>query len=188
MSKQWVISDLHMGHKLMIEKEYRKVGFEEVIMKALNDCVGKNDTLYLLGDLAFGRQSYWCNRLGEIPCKTVLVKGNHDQNRDNWYRKRFDEVIPFTEPLFLDHEWGKVMLTHIPANPYVLSSYDERFKRLGNHFRKLYKENNCILNIHGHTHGEAQEKKYTYDATVDAQGLFPKTIDQILEEKFNESI
>lgn len=212
--KIWFASDLHLGHKAMILPRgstpskfsqpenigeftsFRKPGYEERFLDAWDQIVKKDDTIYLLGDLAFARQSYWLGRISEMPGDKILVKGNHDQNRDKWYEKfGFAEVHPFGEYILLklwlgknendEAYYGNVMLTHVPAFVGVGTSYDSRYQPMMARFEKWFNRSSCILNIHGHTHGKAQEKHNTFDATLDVIGEAPIRFDQILDRVFN---
>ena len=87
-SKVWFTSDLHLGHKNIIKKlsswssggqrDFDSVAqMDETILNNLNANVGKDDTLFLLGDSMFGTKNYeWL--FNNIDCKDLYVlAGNH---------------------------------------------------------------------------------------------------------------
>ena len=79
----WFFSDPHFDHKNIIRycnRPFWSVGeMNNTILRNWNDTVGKDDLVYFLGDMAFGRGSHsprwWLNQLnGQI----VYIKGSHD--------------------------------------------------------------------------------------------------------------
>lgn len=103
----FVTSDLHLGHYNIIK--YCKRPFNSLdemnntLVNNWNSTISKNDKVYFLGDLAFGRNSstdYWLRKLnGDI----VFFKGNHDNSvninfRDS-ARLTFGNI-----PFFLTHD------------------------------------------------------------------------------------
>lgn len=199
MTKQlkiWCASDLHLGHKNLTEPagesvysnwSARKKGYEEEFFIAWSACVGNDDVVILCGDIAFSQQALWFGRISSMPGNKVLLLGNHDRNRINWYKKwGFIEVVPFGESRVHDHALGNVMFSHIPADPAVALSYDDRFQGLAKKHAKEFKDNSCILNVHGHTHGQAKERQNTFDCTLDVIGNQLLTLDQIIEHKLKK--
>lgn len=79
----FVIGDLHLGHANIIRycsRPFPPKGVEEmdeVLIRNWNHCVRPTDTVYYLGDLAFGERSaqeYWRRLNGKI----TFIQGNHD--------------------------------------------------------------------------------------------------------------
>lgn len=114
MSKLWLWSDLHLGHNNITK--YRE-GFSSsedhhnTIYDRLATTVGKRDTLYLLGDIAFTKE--WLNKIKDIKCiRKVLVVGNHDLERGIKMRNLvevYDEVYSL-----VSHR--NVWLSHYPIH------------------------------------------------------------------------
>lgn len=188
-SRTWLASDLHLGHRGLMDKGVRPLGYEEKFLEAWRHVVRKEDTIILLGDIAFSTQSYWFSRLQEMPGNKVLVLGNHDRNRLPWYKKwGFELVVPFDSQLVLVHEYGNVLLTHIPAFESVLSSYDNtRFVGMSRRLNKIFNVNHCVLNIHGHTHGSATETNQSVDVSLEAINYAPIMFNQVMDDKFKEA-
>lgn len=80
--KKFYISDLHLGHKNILAFDNRPFfnlkEMTETIISNWNSVVGKNDSVYVLGDM------FWNN--SEIPKimprlngNKYLIKGNHDR-------------------------------------------------------------------------------------------------------------
>jgi calcineurin-like phosphoesterase family protein len=184
-TKTWVISDLELDNEVLIRHKIRSSGYAEAIFKAWNSCVSSSDYVCLLGNVAEGRHSYWFSRIQELPGKKILFLGDKDRNRIKWYYKfGFEKVEPFGYCLLYRHEFGNIMLSHMPALSGVISPFSERHATAIQNLNKIFDYNSCILNIHGHTLGKGKETNKTFDCSVDVIGEQLVTIDQIIEHKF----
>lgn len=99
----WIYSDTHFG-----DAELR-AGFpnrpsDEDHVKLINSCVGKKDTLILLGDV--GDIEF----VKKIKGYKILICGNHDAGRSN-YEGVFDEI--YEGPLIISE---KFILSHEPLD------------------------------------------------------------------------
>jgi len=128
MSHVYVTSDWHFGHE-GITKHFRSqfpslAYMEDYLLDNTLATVTKRDILYCLGDMAFTRSSL--DKIGNagIPCRMILVRGNHDTLPTKDYLEVFDEVEGA-------YRYKKYWFTHIPIHPM-----------------ELYRG----MNIHGHTH------------------------------------
>lgn len=109
--KIFFTSDLHLDHANIIK--YCKRPFPNVsdmnstLIRNWNDAVSNKDTIYFLGDLAFGRSSmptdYWLKKLNG---KIIFIRGNHDKS----------SRIQFYDSLIFEHAGMKFFLTHRPEN------------------------------------------------------------------------
>lgn len=94
----WVYSDPHFGN---LEMQRRRGVTDEEQVRNINACVGKNDTLIILGDVG---DVETCRMLRGYK---VLVMGNHDAGKTK-YTDVFDEVydgpVWIAEKLLLSHE------------------------------------------------------------------------------------
>lgn len=92
MTNTWLISDTHFDHANIIKycnRPFLSVeDMNETILKNWHEAVGSHDLVYLLGDIAFGKDSrsaqWWLKQLtGQI----LLVHGSHDNGlRAPYYR------------------------------------------------------------------------------------------------------
>jgi calcineurin-like phosphoesterase family protein len=109
-SGPFLISDLHLDHANIINYcsrpfVYPDVGeMNEVLVNNWNSTV-KNNSVYFLGDLSFGRGSrradYWLERLsGQIS----FIRGNHETARNS---KEYE---------ILEYKGWKFLLVHNPNN------------------------------------------------------------------------
>lgn len=110
--KYFIIADTHFGHENIIRYCNRPFRTAEEMNRALiqnwNSTVSKNDTVFVLGDFAFGKEL-----IKEIAPKLngrkILIKGNHDDYRNEYYRNcGFEEVSEY--PIL----FGFYLLSHEP--------------------------------------------------------------------------
>lgn len=159
-------SDLHLFHKSAI----RARGFEDadaMNRDLLSKCshLKKTDTLFLLGDISFGKFEQTKEWLSEIPSRKVLVMGNHDSGLAKHLEKLFDEVhkllrikaVSYTGP-----EWQRtksdqvdIVCCHFPLLVWDKAHYGS-------------------WHLHGHCHGNLQwpgpHEVRAIDVGVDAFG------------------
>ena len=130
---------------------------DEVIISNWNSVVGEDDTVYHLGDFAFGQGSIekieeYVSRLNG---RIILIKGNHDRQTSTWYRK-----VGFVDA--------------IGGESY---SYD-----LGVIFSHRPAPNKAKINIHGHIHNlyHIHESGRYINVSVEVINYTPIRIDSIL--------
>lgn len=107
--RTFITSDLHLNHTNIIKYCKRPFLNTEDMNKTLidnwNNTISNKDTVYFLGDLAYGRDSkstdYWLKQLNG---KIIFIKGNHDKS----------DKIKFHETYTLEYEGYKFFLSHEP--------------------------------------------------------------------------
>lgn len=123
------VSDTHFSHAKIIEYG-RPPDYEEKIKKNLKLMIRPEDLLLHLGDISLGNDkenSNWFKRV--LKCRTILVKGNHDNKSYSWY---LDNGWDFVCREFAGKYFGKkVIFSHVPF---------------------LYDTERYEVNIHGHLH------------------------------------
>lgn len=96
----WVYSDPHFGDKDLECGIVNRPSDEEQI-QMINSCVGRKDTLIILGDI------------GDIECVKklrgykVLIMGNHDAGKSNYtgvFNEVYEGALIIGEKLILSHE------------------------------------------------------------------------------------
>jgi calcineurin-like phosphoesterase family protein/2'-5' RNA ligase len=106
----FITSDLHLSHANIIK--YCNRPFKDVheMNKTLvynwNSTIRKNDIVYFLGDLAYGRNSSTDSWLHKLNGKITFIKGNHDESN---YVELLDHMI-------IEFDGIKFYLTHNPAS------------------------------------------------------------------------
>ena len=135
----YFISDLHFGHKNIIE--YEKRPFRSVehmndeLVKNWNKVVTGNDTVFCLGDVSFCGAELTRNYVSALNGKKILVMGNHDRIRkpDWWAEKGFQEVYRFP---IIYKDW--IVLGHEPP-VYMCDSSPYYFMYGHVHGSEMYK-------------------------------------------------
>ena len=178
-------SDLHLGHANMIKFTNRPFADVEEMNRALirniNDTVGPDDELWILGDFAFTVGHEGARQLrGQIACRRVhLVVGNHDLDYSQDHI--FQSVQHYRE---LKTAYGRVVLFHYPIMEWNAAHYGS-------------------IHLHGHIHStgaynaENMQRQYAdrvpgghqprienlglriYDVGVDANAFRPVSLEQI---------
>lgn len=118
-------SDCHFGHRRIIQYCNRPFDsvhiMDQVILDRINETVGTDDTLYILGDFTF-RGGKPADYLSRIVCQDVhLVMGNHDKRSDyidNMSAARIDvgftsvsevkEIIYCNQRIYLSHYAARI--------------------------------------------------------------------------------
>lgn len=145
MSRLLVTSDLHLGHNNICKYRTNFSSAEEhheTLFENLATELRKQDTLYLLGDIAFTKE--WLERISNIKCAhKILICGNHDLERGIHMRdlvETYDAVYSM---------WSKrnYWFSHCPIHPQEMRS------RKGN--------------IHGHLHGNMVWKDWEKQLDTD---------------------
>lgn len=169
-------SDLHLNHARIIELANRPFGsveeMNDTIIGNINDTVGADDTLWVLGDVCMGmkktQDAGWL--LAMLACNDVhLVMGNHDprQRKEELIAAGFVTVSDYEELRVGSHKTA--VLCHYPLMSWNGSS------------RGSYM-------LHGHIHATAEYNERNrndgikrYDVGVDANAYRPVSIEHIKE-------
>ena len=133
MSKRWLISDLHWGHKNILKFSGPLRGgstpeeHDEWLLNQINSVLNKNDVLYILGDVAMDDESL--KKMRKIKAgNRILVRGNHDIGDTKKYLEYFQTVQGI-----ISYK-GTFWLTHCPIHPQELRGR---------------------INLHGHVHANS---------------------------------
>lgn len=145
----WIISDLHFGHKNIIQHErHQFVSIEEhdeFIIKALNYYVKPTDTLYILGDIGNVELIHRLNG------RKFLIRGNHDRRDKVVYLGYFVEV--YDTPIYIAKN---IVLSHEPI-----------------------KVNDSIYNVHGHLHNAVLDSKNHLNLSIHQADYKPLELDTL---------
>ena len=161
-------SDLHLGHRTMLDicaRPFRSVeAMNEQLIKSINERVGTNDTLWILGDVSYriGREEAEA-LLRQINCNDLrLVRGNHDKDWSD--SDLFAEICDYKE---LKLDGRRVCLMHYP-----IASWN------GMHRGSVH--------LHGHSHNgpdynlaNVMGERLLWDVGVDANNYAPISWEEI---------
>jgi calcineurin-like phosphoesterase family protein len=169
MSRTWVISDPHFGHKnitTFTNYDGTKVrpwdDVEEMnrdLINNWNEVVKPEDRVYLLGDVAF-TPAKMKEIIPQLKGRICLVPGNHEPPKMKKYFHLFDDVRGYVQ------RKGFIM-SHIPIHPESLGRWG--------------------VNIHGHLHNNVvmlngQPDTRYENVSVERINFRPILLDTILEK------
>ena len=138
------ISDHHFFHKNIIKYTNRPFSntvdgmYENAkyMFNKHNEIVKDGDLVFFLGDVALFKSNtkeYIKQMLKNLKGQKILIKGNHDSESDEFYKDcGFSAIYEYLI-------FGKIMLCHFPLTNNTK-------------YLKIFKDNDCKLLIHGHTH------------------------------------
>lgn len=134
-------SDTHFGHSKIIDYCKRPFSSIEEHDKALiqnwNNIVGQDDTVFHLGDFAYGNSQFVSNIIKQLNGNIILIKGNHDlRNMNSTLYNMFSDAV-YQARILIDKQ--TVYLNHFPFLCFEHGDIN------------LYKDNYSIQ-LFGHVH------------------------------------
>lgn len=142
--RYFFISDMHFHHKLALDWRTEFSSLDQMnntMVENWNKIVSPQDVVYNLGDEHLGNAQDSQKLLRSLNGYKILIRGNHSNKSDNWYKNAgFSEIH------------NKIYLIS-PSRPatkaYILTHYPIPYRELEALEHTLQKK---ILNIHGHIH------------------------------------
>jgi calcineurin-like phosphoesterase family protein len=182
--KVWITSDTHFGHKNIVRgvtnwrtqdgevpvgstRDFQTIEqMNERLVNGINNVVGQDDTLIMLGDVSFGGFENIGLFIDRIICKNIhLILGNHDHHIDNNRGDIQDKFLSVNHYLETNIEGKDFVLCHYP-----LQSWNGL--------------NKGVIHLHGHVH-LPEDKKFgkgkKMDVGVDGNGMDPYSINDIIK-------
>ena len=178
MTKTYITSDLHFGHTNIMKfcpvtrARFRNdvAYMNEAMIKEWNDMVCPEDTVYILGDVAFLPADKAAEIMRRLNGTKILVEGNHDRKllKDEDFRSCFAEVHKYLD---INHNGQKIIMSHFP-------------------FLEWDQMHRGSLHFFGHLHGGVtnQEKYRCMDVGMDATGLIVMELDDAIAKIANNEI
>ncbi len=177
MSNLFFTSDLHFRHKLMLTmRPFEDVEeMNESIIDNYNSIVGQKDTVWLLGDIGFGKFSEIETLVKRLKGHKHLILGNHDERyRKDYIKSGLFETVDYYKEIKTDKQ--RISLMHYPMYSWSASHYG-------------------AWQIHGHTHNNITEINkeaiskglYRWDCGIDANNYFPISFDELKDKFKNET-
>lgn len=154
MSRVFLISDLHFGHKNMALKRGFKdeVEHDEHIIKMWNSVVTKRDIVYLLGDVTMEKSQPY-EKLGRLRGVIRVVGGNHDKPGHT------KKLLEYVESVSGMVEYKGYILTHCPIHESEIDWFR--------------------ANIHGHVHEKSLPDERYINVSCEAVNYTPVEFSQI---------
>ena len=160
-------SDNHYQHANMVKYESRPFknvnDMDTQMIDKWNKKVSKNDSVYILGDFAFGDSESVSKLLDKLNGNKFLIKGNHDYYlKDREIHKKFGWVKDY---YMLKYNGLKIVLFHYPIAVFDCQHYES-------------------IHLHGHIHSRILEPKIknAYNVGVDVNNYEPVSLEEILEK------
>lgn len=157
MSRVYVTSDTHFGHKKIIEFEKEARPFatieehDRALVERWNSVVTKRDLVWHLGDVFFGKEGH--HVLAALNGQKKLVLGNHDHHPLEIYQAYFTRIMGAAE-------YHGCIMTHVPV-----------------HVNQMYR---YARNIHGHMHSKCIPDDRYACVSVERTALTPIPIESVL--------
>ena len=180
-------SDLHLGHANSIEFKNRPFSnieeMNQALIQNINDTVGADDELWILGDFAYKINKEQVRNLRrQIQCRHVhLIYGNHDKDYSSDHI--FQSVQHYKE---LKTEYGKFILFHYPILEWNAAHYGSIHLHGHIHSSGDYNAENLKKRLAdrfpiGHAPKHPELLLRIYDVGVDANRYYPISLVQIAE-------
>ena len=173
--KLFFTADTHFNHTHILKfcnRPFNSVEqMNETLIDNWNRVVGKDDTVFHLGDFCLGGAAEWTKLLDRLNGKIYLILGNHDlKNIRQGFIQRFEHVAL---QMFITVDKQKIYLSHYPFLCFE-GSYKDVWQLFGHvHTRK----NNTGI--------DAERLQYLYptqyDVGVDNNDFKPVSFNEVKE-------
>lgn len=158
MSRVFVTSDWHLGHKAIVKyrPQFSSVDeHDEHVFRNMRETLTKRDVLYVLGDVCFCMSKWgYIVQLQERVKVFNVVLGNHDLERSASPKLRDWLSLPKVRIHAIKNYKG-FWLTHAPIHPQELRGK---------------------INIHGHVHGKVVDDPRYIDVSLESCNYLPVDI------------
>ena len=130
----WFTADTHFSHRNIMkycDRPFSSVEeMDDHLVTVWNDCVGKRDTVYHLGDVSW-RPKENNHVLSRLNGKKILILGNHDKKLGHNFLDHWHDIHDY---FHLKLGQTKIVLFHYP-----IFSWDSHY--------------HGSIHLHGHCHG-----------------------------------
>ena len=167
----WITSDTHWGHKNIMNfcpesrARFRNdvAYMNEAMVQEWNHLIAADDTVYILGDVAFLPAEKATATVRRLNGRKILVEGNHDRKllQDQDFRDCFEQIHKYLDAQFNE---TKVVMFHYP-----IMEWDQMHRG--------------AVHFHGHLHGgtTGMEKYRCMDVGMDATGEIVISLDRAIQ-------
>ena len=176
--RTYITSDLHFGHRNIMkfcpQSRARFNNDLEYMNRAMvvewNSIVHPEDTVYILGDVAFLPAAQAVQIMQSLNGNKILIEGNHDRKllHDPVFRRCFKEVHKY---LWINYNGTQVVMFHYP-----IAEWDQMHRG--------------AVHFHGHLHGSPSglENFRARDMGMDATGCIAVTMENAIASAMTGSI
>lgn len=143
----YYISDLHIGHANVVRFDNRPFAdvneMNNKIIEYWNARVKTDDTVYILGDFIWAKESEWPYFVGPLAGNKVLIRGNHDPRQFSSTTKRmFQEITNLKE---IKDNGKHIVMCHYPM-PFFRAGFAPSSYMLYGHVHRTL-EYEYLLNL-----------------------------------------
>lgn len=174
----WITSDLHWGHKNIMNfcpesrARFRNdvAYMNEAMVQEWNHLIAADDTVYILGDVAFLPAEKAVATVCRLNGRKILVEGNHDRKllQDQDFRDCFEQIHKYLDAQFNE---TKVVMFHYP-----IAEFDQMHRG--------------AVHFHGHLHGgkSGLERYRVLDVGMDATGMIAISMEEAIAKALKGKI
>lgn len=177
----WFTADTHFGHANIIKYCDRPfLSVEEMdreMIRRWRAAVAPTDTVYHLGDFAFGKPERIRRILSKLPGHKILVRGNHDKGKVE--EMGWDTVIYGHTAIQIPKR--RVLLSHYPYKPTKEEA--ARLETEGYQIRQLERRpvDRGLWLLHGHVHERWKVRDRMVNVGVDIWDFCPVSLEEIVK-------
>ena len=192
MGKNFYISDLHIGHANVIKFDNRPFKdvdeMFEILVRNWNSVVTKEDTVYILGDFIWRKESEWPSIIDKFCGKKVLIKGNHDLKEYSASTKSlFQDIKDYKE---ITDEGKHVVMCHYPI-PFHKAAYNPNCYMLYGHVHitkeATYMEDiKKMIRANYKVRGDNRGNWYNVGCMMPYMNYTPRTLEEIIASDSDE--
>ena len=175
-------SDFHFNHANIIK--YAKRPFASVaemnreMVRRYNSVVSDMDTVYILGDIAFGRDLDFAARLRG---RKLLLAGNHDTLSDEAYQRAGFAVLTADGIRAKSHRYGEYELVHAPHE--VMRTVCPDMRDMPDGYRDVqaggFLDSLRQKYVCGHVHGIFRKLGSFVNVSVDVWDFLPVSLEAL---------
>ena len=182
----YYISDLHIGHANAIRFDKRPFAdlneMHRAIIDNWNSRVKTDDTVYILGDFIWYKESDWPFYAEPLAGNKVLIRGNHDPRKFSAATKRlFQEITNLKEIIDGDRN---VVMCHYPVPFFRRGFAQNAYMLYGHvHLTKEYeylKEMRKTIKANSSGYGTPNGNFINVGAMMPYMNYAPRTLDEII--------
>ena len=186
------IADLHIGHANVIKFDNRPFAnlneMHNTIVENWIRVVRGDDTVYILGDFCWAKESEWPFYLGPLAGQKVLIRGNHDPKQFSQTTKKFlADIKDYKE---ITDSGRHVIMSHYPI-PFHKADYDPNCWMLYGHVH-VTREYDYMVKLRREIKASCTEEGCCVGNWINVGCMMPwmdytpRTLDEIIEcEKQN---
>ena len=175
------------------------IGFhDQMFYEKWNSVVGENDTILMLGDLAFRGIDEHTSKLNG---KKILLRGNHDLKSKRTYLEagwleviesvkvvvgdQMFEMVPspdkYWNGLVTTVDGVRILFSHYPIRNSIIWDI-KKYGKITDLLENIFDDFGCEVNIHGHTHSKPSVYEKAINVSIEkCPGLRPIKIGELLE-------